>query len=217
MQERQVSISGQTYYLPKPFFLVATQNTLDTEGVFNLGEAQVDRFLMMIEQGYPQMDEEKRMVGLTTGARRAEAVRVTGPETILGMQRMAREVPVVPAVKAFTLAVVRASRPGEKDADPKVERVIRLGASPRAAQALLLSSKVLALARGRRHVTREDVVEMVRPVMAHRVLVDFRARAEGISHDQILESLIARARKMSVPEVSRWTREMLRTSREGER
>jgi len=214
MQERQVSVSGQTYFLPKPFFLVATQNTLDTEGVFNLGEAQVDRFLMMIEQGYPASDEEKRMVGLTTGVRRAEARRVTDPETILGLQRIAREVPVVPAIKDFALAIVRASRPGEKEAAPDVEGAIRLGASPRAAQGLLLASKVLALARGRRHVTRQDIVDVVRPVMAHRVLVDFRARAEGITHDQILKALIDRARRLSVPEVSHWTREMLRSGKE---
>ena len=211
MQERQVSVSGETFYLPKPFFLVATQNTLDTEGVFNLGEAQVDRFLMMIEQGYPDSDSEKRMVGLTTGARRAEPQRVTCPEEIVAMQALAREVPVVPAVRDFALAMVRASRPKEREAAESVKSAVRLGASPRAAQALLLSSKVLALARGRRHVTRQDVVDVVRPVMAHRVLVDFRARAEGISHDQILESLVTRARGLGVPEVSRWTREVLRT------
>ena len=214
MQERQVSVGGQTYFLPEPFFLVATQNTLDTEGVFNLGEAHVDRFLMMIEQGYPTSDDEKRMVDITTGVHRAQARSVTDPETILGMQRIAREVPVVPAVKDFALAVVRSSRPGEKDVAPAVKGVIRLGASPRAAQGLLLSSKVLALARGRRHVTRQDVVDVVRPVMAHRVLVDFRARAEGITHDQILEALIDRARRLSVPEVSHWTREMLRSGKE---
>jgi MoxR-like ATPase len=214
MQERQVSVSGQTYFLPKPFFLVATQNTLDTEGVFNLGEAQVDRFLMMIEQGYPGQGDEKRMVGLTTGARKVQPRKITDPETILGMQRIAREVPVVPAVRDFALAVVRASRPGEESGAEEIKGIIRLGASPRAAQGLLLSAKVLALARGRRHVTRQDIIDVVRPVMAHRVLVDFRARAEGITQESILDQLIEGARRMSVPEVSRWTREVLRSGKE---
>jgi MoxR-like ATPase len=215
MQERQVSVSGQTYFLPKPFFLVATQNTLDTEGVFNLGEAQVDRFLVMIEQGYPDAASEKDMVGITTGSRRTEVRKITDPESILAMQRLAREVPVVPAVRDFALAVVRASRPGEPEASDDVKGAVRLGASPRAAQGLLLTGKVLALARGRRHVTRQDISDVVRPVMAHRVLVDFRARAEGISHDQILDSLVDRARGMSIPSVSRWTREVLRARKEG--
>jgi MoxR-like ATPase len=211
MQERQVTVGGQTYFLPEPFILVATQNTLDTEGVFNLGEAQIDRFLMMIEQAYPSGDEEKLMLAQTTGTRQAAAERVTGPDTILAMQRLAREVPVVPSVRDFALAIVRGSRPGESQSAPEVEGVVRLGASPRAAQALLLAGKVLALARGRQHVSRQDVIDVAEPVMAHRVLMDFRARAKGLSHAQILKALIARAQQMGVPKVSRWTRELLRT------
>ena len=212
MQERQVTVGGRTYFLPEPFILVATQNTLDTEGVFNLGEAQIDRFLMMIEQSYPTGDEEKRMLAQTTGTRQVAAERVAGPQTILAMQRLAREVPVVPSVRDFALAIVRGSRPGQSQAAPEVEGVVRLGASPRAAQALLLAGKVLALARGRQHVTRQDVIDVAEPVMVHRVLIDFRARAGGLSHADILKALIARAQGMSIPKVSRWTRELLRAA-----
>ena len=210
MQERQVTVGGRTYFLPDPFILIATQNTLDTEGVFHLGEAQVDRFLMMIEQGYPSGDEEKRMLALTTGPLRADVEQVAEPATVLAMQRLAREVPVVPAVRDFALAIVRGSRTGEAEAVEELVGVIRLGASPRAAQALLLSAKVMALARGRRHVTRQDVADVAEPVMAHRILLDFCARAQGVDFRQILRSLIAVARRRTVPDVSRWTRELLK-------
>jgi MoxR-like ATPase len=209
MQERQVSVSGTTYFLPKPFFMVATQNTLDTEGVYNLGEAQVDRFMMMIDQRYPDAQAEKKMLGLTTGSLKQTAQAVSCPAEVMAMQALAREVPVVPAVRDFALSIVRGSRPRQTEASKEVNSAVRLGASPRAAQAMLLSSKVLALARGRKHVARQDIIDVVRPVMAHRVLLDFRARAEGITQDEILDSLVAGAEALRVPKVSRWTREVL--------
>ncbi|MCX7805870.1 MAG: MoxR family ATPase [Planctomycetota bacterium] len=209
MQERQVTVGGQTYFLPKPFVMIATENSQDTEGVFHLGEAQVDRFLMMIEQEYPGGREEKQMVLQTTGTHRAEAKTVAGPELVLAMQALAREVPVVPSVRDFALALVRGSRPGEEDGIPEAAGLIRLGASPRAAQALLLAGKVIALARGRRHVTKQDIVEVARPVMSHRLLVDYRAQAEGRDARRVLDTLIANARRRSVPRTSVWTRELL--------
>ena len=127
------------------------------------------------------------------------------------MQALAREVPVVPAVKDFALALVRGSRPGEEGAIPEARGLIRLGASPRAAQALLLAGKVLALASGRRHVAQQDVIGVARPVMAHRLLLDYRAHAEGRDYRRVLETLIARAQECKVPRVSMWTRELLNT------
>ncbi len=212
MQERQVTVGGRTYPLPKPFFMVATENSQDTEGVFQLGEAQVDRFLMMIEQEYPGGEHEKLMVMQTTGTRSAEAERMAGPEEILAMQALAREVPVVPAVRDFALALVRGSRPGEDDSAPEARGLVRLGASPRAAQALLLAGKVMALARGRRHVAQQDIVDVARPVMAHRLLLDYRAQAEGRDYRTVLEALVARARERAIPRVSMWTRELLGTA-----
>ncbi len=209
MQERQATVGGQTHRLPQPFILIATQNTLDSEGVFPLGEAQLDRFLMMIEQGYPTAHEEKQMLAATTGTCQCQAERVTGPETVLAMQRLAREVPVVPSVRDFALTIVRGSRPGEAEAVRDVAGRIRLGASPRATQSLLLAGKVLALARGRRHLTRQDITAVAVGVMAHRLLVDFHAAAEGLNPRQVLAALIANAREMAAPKVSRWTRELL--------
>jgi MoxR-like ATPase len=209
MQERQVTVGGQTHRLPEPFILVATQNTLDTEGVFPLGEAQLDRFLMMIDQGYPTADDEKQMLAATTGTLQCRPERVTGPETVLAMQRLAREVPVVPSVRDFALAIVRGSRPGEAEAVRGLAGRIRLGASPRATQALLLAGKVLALARGRRHLTRQDIIDVAPGVMAHRLLVDLHAAAEGLTARRALATLIANARETAAPRLSRWTGELL--------
>ncbi len=191
MQERQVTAGGRTHALPQPFVLIATQNTLDTEGVFHLGEAQVDRFMMMIEQDYPTADDEKLILARTTCLEQRPLNRIADPQTVVAMQRLAREVPVVPSVRDFALAIVRASRPGEAEAVPALSKSIRLGASPRTAQAMLLAGKVLALARGRQHVSRQDIIEVAEPVLAHRILIDFRAAADGIGAHQVVSALIA--------------------------
>ena len=209
MQERQVTAGGQTSHLPKPFTLIATENTLDTEGIWRLGEAQVDRFMMSIEQAYPGADEERRMLCQSTGSYEPRVERVTTPETVLAMQALAREVPVVPSVRDFALAVVRASRPGEKDSPTGLSESVRLGASPRAAQALLLGAKVTALARGRGHVTRQDVVDVAVPVLTHRLLIDFRAQADGLNRIDLINSLLDAAQQRTMPDVSRWTRDVL--------
>ena len=210
MQERQVTMGGTTHYLPKPFMIVATQNTLDHEGVFVLGEAQVDRFLMMIEQDYPELHEEKRIVYNTTGTFVPRVQAVTDAATILAMQDFAREVPVVPSVKEFAMTIVRASRPREEGAPRAVTQCVRLGASPRATQALLRLGKVMALASGRQHVSKQDIIEVVEPVMAHRLLLDFRAQAQGRDHRYVLNALIDQADRRSAPTVSFWTRELLK-------
>ena len=165
---------------------------------------------MSIEQHYPDQEEERRILHLTTGSQAAQVRQVTTPQQVLAMQRLVREVPVVPSVKDFALAVVRASRPGETGAAPEMENSVRLGASPRAAQALLLGGKVTALARGRHHVTRQDVIDVLRPVMTHRLLLDFRAQAEGLTLGQLLDALVDRAQGRALPPVSRWTRQLLK-------
>ena len=210
MQERQVTAGGQTHFLPRPFVLIATENSLDTEGVWSLGEAQVDRFMMSIEQSYPSDAEERRMIHLTTGSERAKPSTVASPEEVLSMQALVREVPVVPSVRDFALGIVRGSRPGEIGAVKQADAAVRLGASPRAAQALLLGGKVIALARGRTHVTRDDISNIVRPCMVHRLLMDFKAAAEGSGVDDLLDALIQDAYERSLPRVSRWTRQLLK-------
>jgi len=214
MQERQVTAGGQTHFLPQPFVLIATENTLDTEGVFRLGEAHLDRFLMMIDQGYPTQEEEKTMLAATTGMIGHSCQQVTGPAEIMAMQRLAREVPVVPSVRAFALAIARSSRPGEIGALPEIAKSVRLGASPRATQGMLLAGKVMALARGRGHVTRQDIIDVAKPVMVHRILVAFRAAAAGAGPRQILSRLIENASQTVAGKMSRWTRELLKQATE---
>ena len=232
MQERQVTAGGRTHFLPKPFILVATENSLDTEGIWRLGEAQLDRFMLSIEQHYPDADDERRILRTTTGSDQPHVNQVTDPATILAMQSLARDVPVVPSVRDFALAIVRGSRPGEGTSDrslggcedlsrdregavvssgkpplphgrgsktsKSLGASVRLGASPRAAQALLLGAKVTALARGRTHVVPQDVVDVAAPVMRHRVLLDVQAQAEGFTVDQLLGTLLDDARKRYV-------------------
>lgn len=210
MQERQITTGGQTYRLPKPFVLVATQNTVESEGVWPLGEAQADRFMLCIEQFYPDEEAEGRMLDVTTGTRRIQTQKVADPEAVVAMQNLAREVPVVPSVKQFALAIVRATRPGaESGGDGATD--IRLGASPRAAQAILMGAKVLALARGRTHVSKSDVIEIAPSVLTHRLMVDFRAQAQGRDARFIVERILQHARRRALPEVSAWTRELIKS------
>jgi MoxR-like ATPase len=209
MQERQVTAGGHTHFLPRPFTLIATENTLDTEGIWRLGEAQVDRFMMSIEQFYLGETDERRMLLQSTGSSEPQVDCVTTPETVIAMQAFARDVPVAPSVRDFALAVVRASRPGEPESLPDVSESIRLGASPRAAQALLLGAKVTALARGRGHVIRQDVIDVTVPVLSHRLLIDFRAQAEGLSRGNLINSLLEVAQQRTMPTVSRWTSDVL--------
>ncbi len=209
MQERQVTAGGQTYFLPKPFTLIATENTLDTEGIWRLGEAQVDRFMMSIEQHYPAAHEERRMLYQSTGSHVATIETITNPETVLSMQALVRDVPVVPSVRDFALALVRASRPDERECPKELRNAIRLGASPRAAQALILGAKVMALVRGRSHATRQDVIDISVPVLTHRLLLDSRAQAEGLCRLDIIRSLLEKACQNTMPRVSRWTNDVL--------
>lgn len=211
MQERQVTAGGQTMFLPRPFLLVATENSLDSEGVWRLGEAQVDRFMMCIKQHYPEGDQERRILQLTTGTVNTTAERVASPEKVLAMQALVRLVPVVPSAKDFALAIVRGSRPGQAGSDASLNEQIVLGPSPRATQALLLGAKVIALARGRTHVSMQDVAEVARPVLAHRLLMDVRAETEGHTCEELIERLIQQARRAVLPEASRWTRGALKT------
>jgi len=190
MQERQVTVGGQRYHVPSPFIIIATQNTLETEGVWPMPEAQTDRFMMSIELTYPDEDEELEIVSRTTGVRRIELDPVTEPAEVLAMQRLAQVVPVAPSVKQFAVRLTRASRPGEDGAMPGVEDQVRLGASPRSAQSMVWAGKVRALAAGRHYVIRQDVAAVALPVMAHRLILDYRASAHGLTVAHVVRELV---------------------------
>jgi MoxR-like ATPase len=210
MQEKQVSVNGVRYPLPKPFLVIATQNTLDTEGVYPLPEAQLDRFLMQIEMDYPSAEEEDAIIDRTTSTFSDNVVSITDPKKLLELQQFAKMIPVAPTIKEFAVSLVRASRLGQDKstaikAKPKrtwwgglrrlgeVDRVaqyIRWGASPRAGQALLRAGKIAAIINGRSYVTREDIMSVAHSVMSHRVIPDHRAGAKGLTSRKVAERLI---------------------------
>lgn len=215
MQERQVTMGGNTHFLPRPFVLVATQNTLESEGVWPLGEAQADRFMMSIQLNYPTSLEEREILCRTTGGVQPNLKTILDAEALLAMQHLAERVPVVPSVRDFALAIVRASRVTEPEAPEEIRRAVRLGASPRTSQSLLRAAKVMALARGRTHASRQDVIDVAEPVLRHRLILDFRAQAEGRGFDYVFTRLLSAAMERTQPQVSRWTRPFLNFRREG--
>ncbi|KAF0136233.1 MAG: MoxR-like ATPase, partial [Rhodospirillaceae bacterium] len=177
MQEQRVSVAGQSYDLPWPFHVLATQNPLEQEGTYPLPEAQLDRFLMQVDVGYPDRDAERRMLIATTGIAEAPLVPVTSAAMLRAMQRLVRHIPVGESVIDAILTVVRAGRPEESPL-PLVHRHVAWGPGPRASQALLLAARAI-----------DDVLALVQPVLRHRMALTFAARAEGVTIASVIETL----------------------------
>ena len=188
MQERSVTFAGQTHPLPRPFFVLATQNPIEQAGTYPLPEAQLDRFLLRIDVGYPTEEEEVQMVSRTTHAGLDDAQPAMDVETLLRLQKLVRDIEIGEPMLRYATRLVRATRPGESTVDA-VKKHIGWGAGPRAGQALVLASKARALMQGRLAVTREDIGAMLLPVLAHRVLRNFEAEADGIAIADVLQSL----------------------------
>jgi MoxR-like ATPase len=188
MQERSVTFAGQTHTLPKPFFVLATQNPIEQAGTYPLPEAQLDRFLLRIDVVYPTEEEEIRMVAATTHAGLKDAEPVMDVMTLLRLQKLVRDIEIGDHLVAYATRLVRATRP-ELTTVPAVKKHIGWGAGPRAGQALVLASKARALMQGRLAVTREDIAEMLLPVLAHRVLRNFEAEADGVAIADVLQAL----------------------------
>ncbi|MFB6107532.1 MAG: AAA family ATPase [Haloplanus sp.] len=185
MQEKQVTAAGETYDLPRPFFVLATQNPIDQEGTYPLPEAQTDRFLLKLLVDYPSYEEERDIVNLYTGGAAAPAVeRVLTDAEIREAQQLVREVPVADDIRDGAIRLVRATREAEK---------VDFGASPRASMGLILTAKARAFLHGRNHVSWEDVESMAPQVLRHRLLLDFRAEREGTTTDEVIQSLLADA------------------------
>ena len=190
MQEKHVTVGGKTLELEQPFFVLATQNPIEQEGTYPLPEAQRDRFLFLVNVGYPSRDEERQIVQRTTGTFVSEVQAVLSGEQILGLQKIVRKVPVPDHVMDFVLDVVRISRPNEPDAPAFVKELINWGAGPRACQNLVLAGKVRAVLQGRFHVTIDDIDALALPVLRHRIVPTFNAEAEGITVDDIVRRIL---------------------------
>ena len=188
MQEYRVSVAGRDHDLPRPFHVLATQNPIELEGTYPLPEAQLDRFLLQIDVGYPDADAEKRMLLATTGTEDAAAEQVLTADELAAAQRLVRAIPVGDAVADGILRVARAGRPGEAG-DPAVRDGLSWGAGPRASQALALASRARALIDGRFAPSLDDVLALAPPVLRHRMALTFSARADGVTVDDVIARL----------------------------
>jgi MoxR-like ATPase len=189
MQERSVAVAGISHALPKPFHVLATQNPLEQEGTYPLPEAQLDRFLLQIDVGYPDNAAERTMLLATTGATECTANEVLNGEELRVAQRLVRRMPVGDSVIDAILALVRAGRPGEGNSE--IDETVAWGPGPRASQALMLACRARAVLEGRLAPSVDDVVALAAPVLRHRMALTFSARADGITIDQVINQLRA--------------------------
>ena len=194
MQEKRVTAGGRTYPLDPPFLVFATQNPIEQEGTYPLPEAQLDRFMFMVDVGYPSEEEEVEVVLRTTGATTQALTKVLGPEEILALQELVLRVPVAEDTVRYAVQLVRSSRPKEADAPDFVKQYLAWGAGPRASQYLILAAKARAILHGRYAAEREDVKALAMPVLRHRVLANFTAEAEGVDSAQIVGRLLELAK-----------------------
>jgi MoxR-like ATPase len=191
MQERRVSVAGVYHPLPAPFHVLATQNPIEQEGTYPLPEAQLDRFLMQVDVGYPDLESERRMLIATTGASEEEATQAMSADELLEAQRLIRRVPVGESVVEAILDLVRAGRPDSTDIE-EVSRHVVWGPGPRASQALMLATRARAVLDGRLAPSIDDVLALAPPVLRHRMALSFAARADGLTVDGVIAKLCAR-------------------------
>jgi MoxR-like ATPase len=189
MQERQVTIAGQTYPVPKPFVVMATQNPIEIEGTYALPEAQVDRFMMKILVGYPSEEEEFVIVQRVTGEQ-VPVVPVTSTDELLEMQKAVRKLYVDPSLMIYAVKLVAATRAPEKVGLNQYQRFIQYGASPRASIAMIEAGRALAFMRGRDYVLPVDVMDVAADVLRHRLVPSYEALSEGLTSDNIVNQII---------------------------
>ena len=190
MQEGRVSVAGRYHPLPRPFHVLATQNPLEQEGTYPLPEAQLDRFLMQVDVSYPEIEAERRMLAATTGIAEALPGKVMEGEDLLAAQRLIRRIPVGQSVVDAILALVRQGRPESTELD-EVRREVAWGPGPRASQALMLATRARAVLEGRLAPSADDVLALAGAVLRHRMALNFSARADGVTIDQVIDRLAA--------------------------
>lgn len=190
MQERTVTVRGNHYKLPSPFFVLATQNPIELEGTYPLPEAQLDRFLFNTVLDYLGAEEELRVISLTTTTASAAVQAITTGEEILDFQSLVRMVPIAESVARYAVSVVRATRHTDATAPDFVKKYVNFGASVRGIQNLVLAAKARALMKGRYHVTYEDIQKLATPILRHRILLNFQAESDKLTTDALLSQLL---------------------------
>ena len=194
MQERRISIAGIDRDLPAPFHVLATENPIELEGTYPLPEAQLDRFLVKIDVDYPARDAERRILLETTGPDQEEISNVLGPPDLVAAQRIVRRMPVGDSVVEHLLDVVRACRPESSEASPRVSSSVVWGPGPRAAQSLMLAVRARALLEGRLAPSIDDVSNLARPVLGHRMALSFAARSQGENLGDLIQEVARKSR-----------------------
>jgi len=190
MQEGHVTAGGQTYKLPAPFFVLATQNPIEQEGTYPLPEAQQDRFMFNIRVDYPTRGEEIQIMKATTGGAKVELAPIIDQQQILKFQEVVRQVVVADHIFGYVADLVRATRPKEVGIPKWIPELVSWGAGPRACQFLILGGKARAILNGRVHVTTEDIKAVALPVLRHRILTTFHADSDGITPDDVIRKLL---------------------------
>jgi MoxR-like ATPase len=191
MQEQQITVGRNRHVLSDPFFVLATQNPIEQEGTYPLPEAQQDRFMFKIYVEYPSFDEEFEVARRTTGTQAGVVESVLGAEEILRLQQLVRQVPVSDHVVRYVLSLVRQTRVGNDGVPDFVNDLVGWGAGPRAVQFLILGGKARALLQGRFHVQVEDIQILAKPVLRHRMVVNFAAESDGVTSDDVVQRIIA--------------------------
>ena len=191
MQERQVTVGGTTFDLPKPFFTIATQNPIEQEGTYPLPEAQLDRFMFNIKVDYPTADEEVRILAATCRNETPEVNKVLSAKAIVNLQKLVNSVAVSEHIIQYVSNLVRATRPGDAETPEFIKEFVDWGAGPRAGQFLIQGGKALAAMDGRFSVAIQDVQKIAVPVLRHRVATNFHAQADGMTSEDVIAQLLA--------------------------
>jgi MoxR-like ATPase len=194
MQEKSVTVAGETRHLEAPFFVLATQNPLEMEGTYPLPEAQLDRFFFKLKVAYPAEEEFDRILDSTTQRDQPTVSPVFKGTDLVEMGLFARGVPVAPTLRKSVVRLVMATHPDTAYATPDVKKYVRYGASPRAGQALIVAAKIRAVLNGQFNVSHEDILASALPILRHRVMLNFEAQADGLDADTLLDHIVAAQR-----------------------
>ena len=194
MQEKSVTIAGETRRLTAPFFVLATQNPLEMEGTYPLPEAQLDRFFFKLKVCYPTAEEFDRILDTTTQREAPSVAPVFEGKDLVEMGALARDVPIAPSLRQSVVKLIMRTHPETPDAPAEVKKYVRYGASPRAGQALIVAAKIRAILNGQYNVSHEDLLASALPILRHRVMLNFEAQANGLDADVLLQKLIAAER-----------------------
>ncbi len=206
MQEREVTIGQETRQLPDPFFVIATQNPIEQEGTYPLPEAQLDRFMFDIRVGYPNLEEEEKILSTTTRGEVVELKKVLSARAIVNLQKLVGSIPASDYTVKYVARLVRATRPVDEHSPKFIRELVDYGAGPRAGQALIHGAKAMAAMDGRFSVSLDDVRKVAIPVLRHRISTNFQAQAEGQTTETLIQRLLAEVKEPDVPKYERRAR-----------